>query len=48
MFRIVLATLGTVAVLALGLEASAGAKKCPDGYYYDEDSGKCIKRRGSY
>jgi hypothetical protein len=35
------------ALLALGLDASAQSKKCPEGYEYDEISGQCISRRGS-
>jgi hypothetical protein len=48
MSRIVLAVLAIIAVLALGFDASAQSKKCKSGYYYDEDTGKCVARRGSY
>ena len=47
MLRIILAVLTVSAVLALGFEASA-QKRCPKGYYYDEEIGKCVARRGSY
>ena len=48
MSRIVLAVLAMIAVLALGLDASAQSKKCKKGYYYNEAAGKCVPRRGSY
>jgi hypothetical protein len=48
MLKIILAVLTMSAVLALGLDASAQSKKCPKGYYYDEEIGKCVARRGSY
>ena len=48
MSRIVLAMLAMIAVLALGLDASAQSKKCKKGYYYNEATGKCVPRRGSY
>jgi len=48
MLRLIPALLVMIALLALGFEASAQAKKCPDGYYYDEEIDKCVKRRGSY
>ena len=35
-----------IAVLAVGFDASAQSR-CKKGYYYDEETGKCIKRRGS-
>lgn len=48
MSKIIVAAFTIVAVIAFGFEASAQSKKCPDGYYYDEEIGKCVKRRGSY
>jgi hypothetical protein len=48
MLRILLALLSMGAVLALGFDASAQSKRCPKGYYYDEEIGKCVPRRGSY
>jgi hypothetical protein len=48
MLRFVVAVLAMVAVLALGFDASAQSKKCKKGYYYDEATGKCVARRGSY
>jgi hypothetical protein len=47
MSRIVVTALALVAMLAVGFDASAKSKKCPRGYYYDEQTGKCIARRGS-
>ncbi len=47
MSRAVLALLSIMALLALGFDASAQSKKCPKGYVYDEDTGKCVGRRGS-
>jgi hypothetical protein len=48
MLRLVVALLTLSAVFALGLDAFAQSKKCPRGYYYDEQIGKCVARRGSY
>ena len=48
MLRIVLAVLTMSAVLALGFDAYAQSKKCPKGYYYDEEIKMCVARRGSY
>jgi hypothetical protein len=47
MSRIVLTVMALIAMLAVGFAASAQAKKCPRGYYYDEETGMCIARRGS-
>lgn len=48
MSKIVIALLAMIAVLALGFNASAQSKKCPKGYYYNDEIGKCVARRGSY
>lgn len=48
MLRVVLTVLTMSAVLALGFDAFAQSKKCPKGYYYDKQIGKCVARRGSY
>ena len=42
-----LALLSIIALLAFGFDASAESKKCPKGYVYDEESGKCVVKRGS-
>jgi hypothetical protein len=47
MSRIVITVMALIAMLAVGFDASAQSKKCPKGYYYDEETGKCIARRGS-
>ena len=47
MLRSALALLTICSVLALGFDAYAQSKKCPKGYYYDEEVGKCVLRRGS-
>ena len=47
MSRIVLTVMATIAMLAVGFDALAQSKKCPKGYYYDEETGMCIARRGS-
>ena len=31
----------------IGFAAAAESKKCPKGFYYDEETGKCVARRGS-
>ncbi len=48
MGKILVALLATLAFAALGLEASAQTKSCPDGKVYDPDSGKCVTPRGSH
>lgn len=47
MSRIVLAAMAMIAMFAVGFDALAQSKKCPEGFYYDEETGKCISRRGS-
>lgn len=47
MSKAALALLSIIALLALGFDASAQSKKCPKGYVYDKDTGKCVSRRGS-
>ena len=47
MSRIVLTVMAMIAMLAVGFGAAAKSKKCPKGFYYDEETGKCIARRGS-
>ncbi|MGE3528308.1 MAG: carbohydrate-binding module family 14 protein [Methyloceanibacter sp.] len=47
MSRIVLAVMAITAMLAVGFDALAASKKCPEGFYYDEETGKCVSRRGS-
>ncbi len=47
MSRIFLTIMAVTAMLAVGFDALAGAKKCPKGFYYDEETGKCVARRGS-
>ena len=47
MSKTILSLLTIMAVLALGFEASAQAKKCPKGYMYNPATGKCVPRRGS-
>jgi len=45
MLRLVPIAIALIAVLATSFDASAA--RCKKGYYYDEETGKCIKRRGS-
>lgn len=45
--NIIFVLLTSLAVLVLGLDASAQSKKCPEGYVYDEASGLCVSSRGS-
>lgn len=47
MSKAALALLSIIVLLALGFDASAQSKKCPKGYVYSEDTGKCVSRRGS-
>ena len=47
MSKVILSLFAIVALLAFGFDASAQSKKCPKGYVYDEDTGKCVVRRGS-
>jgi len=47
MSRIVPIIIAMIAMLTVGFDASAQTSKCKKGYYYDEETGKCIKRRGS-
>jgi hypothetical protein len=47
MSKILFTLLAITTLLALGFDASAQSKKCPKGYVYDEDTGKCVSRRGS-
>ena len=47
MSKVLFTVLAITALLALGFDASAQSKKCPKGYVYDEDTGKCVGRRGS-
>jgi len=45
MLRLVPIAIAMITLLATSFDASAA--KCKKGYYYDEETGKCIKRRGS-
>jgi hypothetical protein len=45
MLRLVPIAIVMIAVLAASFDASAA--RCKKGYYYDEETGMCIKRRGS-
>ena len=47
MLRLVPVAIVTIAMLAASFDVSAQTSKCKKGYYYDEETGKCIKRRGS-
>lgn len=47
MSRIFLTIMAVTAMLAVGFDALAESKKCPKGFYYDEETGKCVARRGS-
>jgi hypothetical protein len=45
--RLILTIMAMIAMLAVGFDALAQSKKCPKGFYYDEQTGKCVARRGS-
>ena len=45
--RLILTIMAMIAMLAVGFDALAQSKKCPKGFYYDEETGKCVARRGS-
>ncbi len=45
MLRLVPIAIVMIAVLGTSFDASAA--RCKKGYYYDEETGMCIKRRGS-
>jgi hypothetical protein len=45
--RLILTAMAMIAMLAVGFDALAQSKKCPKGFYYDEETGKCVARRGS-
>jgi hypothetical protein len=47
MLRLVPIAIAMIALVAASFDASAQSKKCKPGYYYDEETGMCIKRRGS-
>jgi hypothetical protein len=47
MSRLILTVMAMMAMLAVGFDAMAQSKKCPKGFYYDEETGKCVARRGS-
>ncbi|HET7210964.1 MAG TPA: carbohydrate-binding module family 14 protein [Methyloceanibacter sp.] len=47
MSRLILTIMAVMAMLAVGFDAMAQSKKCPKGLYYDEETGKCVARRGS-
>ncbi len=49
MTKAVLAVLPLIAVFVVAsFDASAQSRKCPKGYVYDVETGKCVSRRGSY
>jgi hypothetical protein len=48
MAKLLVALVATVAFAVVSLDASAQAKKCPEGKVYDPDTGKCVTPRGSY
>ena len=45
--RLLLTAMAMIAMLAVGFDALSQSKKCPKGFYYDEETGKCVARRGS-
>lgn len=47
MSRLILTIMAVMAMLTVGFDAMAQSKKCPKGFYYDEETGKCVARRGS-
>ena len=47
MLRLIPVAMIMIAMLATSFDASAQSTRCKKGYYYDEETGKCIKRRGS-
>ena len=48
MAKTIVLFLATVAFAALSLDASAQAKRCPEGKVYNPDTGKCVTPRGSH
>lgn len=49
MTKAVLAIFPLMALLVVAsFDASAQSRKCPKGFVYDAESGKCVSRRGSY
>ena len=47
MCRLAVCSMAMMAILAVGFDAMAQSKKCPKGFYYNEETGKCVARRGS-
>ena len=49
MTKAVLAVLPLIALfMVASFDASAQSRKCPKGFVYDAETGKCVGRRGSH